>query len=210
MTSLISSSNLSPPKNNPLSFPIVKNSGFFKKQQKTLDEFIKANQTGMLELAKNSEQPTTFFGRLWDRIYPPYHFGNPIIMKICKAWKRCVAGLAYHNGNEVHQGLNSIIQERRFHPKEFRATIPGLEDQVLAKVTRYMRAMAFLFQAIDSSYKRNPEKIRLYINQAVQWYHKAGIDENDTSLKDYHRLFLDHACTLEEYLNEISKLQSNT
>ncbi len=188
------------------SIPIftISNCPFLSEQQKTIDEFRASLKNGILTLAKNSQPPRTVFGKIWNWIRPPIHFGNENVIRICKIWERCTASLVHHNGVELQKSLNDIIKERKTHPKEFHATLPRMNSSSIDKTIRLMRASAFLFLTFDAARKENVQQIRLYINKAVEWYLKAGIKEVD-SLKSYQKVVLDHADILEQFQDEMCK-----
>lgn len=122
---------------------------------------------------------------------------NPVVMRICKFWGVCTAGLVYQNGSAVHGSLKILLQERKSHPVEFQATIPTLNASALRKVVRYMNAAGYLYLTFESAHANDPVRVRYNINKAVAWYHRAGISDGDISLINFRKMFIDHADRLE-------------
>lgn len=178
------------------------NCAFLSKQQGIINEFRTALQQGTLTLHAACQPPKSFFGRIWYWLFPPLNLHNPKIIKVGQVFGKCVASMVVLNGKDLQLSVNSLLEERKLRRKEFKAFLPGMNDEAINNVIRYMRASAFLFLMFDSAKKNNPDKIRFYLNKAVEWYHKAGIDENDPSLKNYQKVILEHADTLEQFQNE--------
>lgn len=180
-------------------------SPFLRQQQQCIDEYRKSQEQGIYTLLMNTQPPAGCWGRIWYRLYPPLNLGNPSVMKICKLWGTCAASLVHQNGIELRKGLNEILIERKLHPKEFQAILPQMNKESVDRVVCFMRAYAYLFLLFDSAHKSNPEKMRLYIDKAVEWYHKAGISKDEPSLINYRKAVIEHAEVLEEFQAEMNK-----
>lgn len=186
--------------------------GFLNQSTAAVDVLVNALYRGKENLENEDPAPPSLYNRVKQFLYPPKPTDLDILKKIHVMWIVCIASLHQQRGDMLHQSLKCLVKERKEHANEFHMLVPGLADKDLKTAFFHLYAIGSLFKTFAASAEVpvNVNRIRRFINQAVYYFHQAGIPKDDASLKNYQQVFLDTLLLLEKAKSESSNSFTST